>query len=169
MGNISWNGIFKYFPIKKNYRTDYDCLSESEYTNGVVLYGTKLCDQEDKYRGAARLQTSDGQERNISSFFLILLLFSPIFPQFFLIFFLNLVLWVCGSSTWEGLQATPLAARPPVKACRLRHWQIQDLLWLIQSKSSLGERNTILSDESGAHSFKNVDDRDKEIPECWKV
>ena len=45
-------------------------------------------------RGVARLATSGGQEKNISSFFLILLLLSPIFPQFSLVFFLNLVLRV---------------------------------------------------------------------------
>ena len=43
-------------------------------------------------RAIARLPTLDGQEMNISSYFLILLLFSFICPQFVLIFFLNLVL-----------------------------------------------------------------------------
>ena len=52
-------------------------------------------------RGIARLTNSGGQERNISSFFPILLLFAPIFPHFFLIFFLNLVLWVGDSPTQE--------------------------------------------------------------------
>ena len=46
------------------------------------------------FRGVARLSTSGGQERNISSFFNILVFFSPIFPKFSPIFFLNLVLRV---------------------------------------------------------------------------
>ena len=45
-------------------------------------------------REVARLATSGGQERNISLSFLIFLLFASIFPQFFLIFFLNLMLRV---------------------------------------------------------------------------
>ena len=53
-------------------------------------------------RGVARLATSGGQERNISLLFLILLLFSFIFPEFFLIFFLNLMLRVGNSPTQEG-------------------------------------------------------------------
>ena len=57
-------------------------------------------------RGVARLSTSGRQERNISSFFLIFLLFSPYFPQFFFIFFLNLVLQVGGSPIREGLGYT---------------------------------------------------------------
>ena len=51
------------------------------------------------FRGIVRLSTSGGQEWNISSFFLFLLLFSANFPHFFLIFFLNLILRVGGSPT----------------------------------------------------------------------
>ena len=35
-------------------------------------------------------------------FLIFLLLFFPVFPQFFHIFFFNLVLWVGSSPTWEG-------------------------------------------------------------------
>ena len=56
----------------------------------------------DPCRVVARLATPGGQERNISLFFLIVLLFSLIFPQFSLFFFINLVLRVGGSPTREG-------------------------------------------------------------------
>ena len=55
-------------------------------------------------RGVVRLSTSGmsgGQERNISSVFLVFLLFPPIFPQFLFIFFLNLNFRVGGSPTRE--------------------------------------------------------------------
>ena len=55
------------------------------------------------HRGTARLSTLGVQQRIISSFFLILVLLSPIFSQFFLIFFFNLILQVGGLPTLEGL------------------------------------------------------------------
>ena len=57
------------------------------------------------------------EEHNISSFFLILRLFSPIFPQFF-IFFLNVVSW------W--------AARPPRKALTAPLLTFPSFILLIQ-------------------------------------
>ena len=57
--------------------------------------------------GVARLSINLGWAKE--EYFLILLLYSPIFPPFFLIFFLNLVLRV-GSTPGKAL-ATPLIAR----------------------------------------------------------
>ena len=50
-----------------------------------IANGKPTSDQYVHVVWVARLSTSGGKERNISSFFVILLLFSPIFPLFFLI------------------------------------------------------------------------------------
>ena len=85
--------------LLSNVNLSRDVVRENRGRGGLSLLSQKPTPLD---RGVARLSTSGGQERNISSIFLILLLFSPIFPQFFLIFFLNLVLRVGSSPTREG-------------------------------------------------------------------
>ena len=73
-------------------------------------------------RGIARLSTLSGQERHIFSFFLIILMFSPIFPQFFLIFFLNLVLCMGGQEGpgyTTGRDYFSHSCKYNIKGCRM--------------------------------------------------
>ena len=88
------------------------------------------------------VSTSGGQERNISSVFLIFLLFSPIFPQFFDIFFPNLVLRVS-----EAL-ATPLIANMLMKKCAFLEYSfrllmVQELMVLDHLKNTIWHTLTV--------------------------